>query len=177
MPNPHRNQPLRSPIPAAAAVPPAISTAAVDEVIAALYAGVSGPAERPRDWAAFARLFVPNARIGVTSASEGGGVAVHLMEAAEFGELNDRVFGGRGFFESEVHREQSGFGGVLHVWSVYEARRSPHEAPYARGANSLQMVRTPEGWRIAALTWDHERPDQPLHHRFPVAERVQEAVR
>ncbi len=149
----------------------------VDEVIDALYAGVSGPAELTRDWSAFARLFLPNARIGVTSVTEGDGVAIQLMDVAEFGGLNDRASSGRGFFESEIHREQSGFGDVLHVWSAYEARRSPSEAPYARGANSLQMVRTPDDWRIAALARDHERSGLLLAGRFPVAARARETSR
>lgn len=138
----------------------------VDDVIAGLYAGVSGAANEVRDWTAFAGLFVPDARIGVTTAQEGKGVEVQLMDVAAFAALNDRVFAGRGFFETELHREQSGYGDILHVWSVYEARRAPGDAPYARGANSLQLVRTPEGWRIASLTWDRERNGQPLANRF-----------
>jgi hypothetical protein len=145
----------------------------LDEVIAGLYAGVSGPAERQRNWTAFEQLFVPGARIGVTRVTENGGLAVQLMGVKQFGALNDRMFSGRGFFESEIHREQTGFGGVLHVWSAYEARRAPGEAPYARGANSLQLVRTPEGWRIASLTWDQERHGQPLADRFPVPARTE----
>ncbi|WP_460823712.1 hypothetical protein [Lysobacter olei] len=152
---------------------PAALPRTVDDVIAGLYAGVSGAADAPRDWTAFARLFVPDARIGVTTAQEGKGVEVQLMDVAAFAALNERVFAGRGFFETELHREQSGYGNVLHVWSVYEARRALGDAPYARGANSLQLVHTPEGWRIAALTWDRERDGQPLAARFTLPAGVQ----
>lgn len=138
----------------------------VDDVIAGLYAGVSGAANAARDWTAFAGLFVPGARIGVTTPREGKGLEVQLMSVAEFAALNDRVFAGRGFFETELHRETTGYGEILHVWSVYEARRAPGDAPYARGANSLQLVRTPEGWRIGALTWDRERAGHLLANRF-----------
>lgn len=148
----------------------------VDGVIAALYTGVSGPADHRRDWSAFAGLFLPGARIGVTHPAGCEGVEIELMDVAAFGELNDRVFRGRGFFESEIHREQGGYGDVLHVWSVYEARRSPGDAPYARGANSLQMVRTPDGWRISSLTWDRERGGQRLAERFPVPDNGPQAM-
>lgn len=154
-------------VPALSPAPASASTArTVDEVIAALYTGVSGDAHQARDWTGFARLFVPEARIGVTQAGEGGAVEVQLMDVAAFAALNDRVFAGRGFHETELHREQSGYGGVLHVWSVYEARHAPGAAPYARGANSLQLLRTAEGWKIVSLTWERERPDQPLAGRF-----------
>lgn len=157
---------VTSPPPASRAGLP-VRPATMDEVIAALYAGVSGEADAPRDWEAFARLFVPDARLTATRADAAGGLAGDVLTVAQFAALNDRLFQGRGFHERELHRETATYGGLAHVWSVYESRRTPEGEPYARGANSLQLLRTPAGWRILSVTWDHETPAQPLPQRFP----------
>lgn len=145
--------------------------ASLDDVIAALYDGVSGDADEPRDWGAFSRLFVPGARLTVTRADGEGGIDTHglagdVLDVARFAALNDRLFKGRGFHERELHRETSHYGGIAHVWSVYESRRTREGDPYARGANSLQLLRTRDGWRILSVTWDQETPAQPLPQRF-----------
>lgn len=151
--------------------------ATLDEVIAALYAGVSGDADQPRDWEAFSRLFVPGARLTNTRVDAPDGLAGDVLGVTQFAALNDRLFQGRGFHEREVHRETATYGGIAHVWSVYESRRTRDGEPYARGANSLQLLRTPAGWRILSVTWDHETPAQPLHRRFPeVASRQAPSV-
>lgn len=146
--------------------------ASLDDVIAALYDGVSGDADEPRDWEAFSRLFVPGARLTVTRADAAEGIATDglagdVLDVARFAALNDRLFKGRGFHERELHRETSHYGGIAHVWSVYESRRTREGDPYARGANSLQLLRTRDGWRIVSVTWDQETPAQPLPQRFP----------
>ncbi len=52
------------------------------------------------------------------------------------------------------------FGNIAHVWSAYEARRSPDDAePERRGINSMQLFRDADaGWRIVAMIWGNERP-------------------
>lgn len=163
---PNRESAATPPAPVAPAVEPT-APSTIDEVIGALYAGVSGDAGARRDWQAFARLFVDGARLTNTRSTGTGSVAGDVLDVARFAALNTRLFAGRGFHENEVHREVSQFGGVAHVWSVYETRRNPGEAPYARGANSLQLLHTAAGWRILSVTWDRESPDQPLPASFP----------
>jgi hypothetical protein len=73
------------------------------------------------------------------------------------------VIEGRGFFERGVRRSEESFGSVAHVFSTYESRLgSPEAAPFARGVNSIQMVRDRNGWAIVSLTWDAETPERPL---------------
>lgn len=142
--------------------------APLDALIAALYAGVSYAPGEVRDPAALQALFVPDARVFVTRAGPGGRLKVDAMDVAGFSRLNQQRLAGRGFYEREVHREQTRYGGVVHAWSVFEARRAPDAAPFARGANTLQLVDTDAGWRIAAITWELETPRRPLAARFPV---------
>lgn len=141
--------------------------AAIDALIETLYATVSGPAGAVRDWAPLARLHAPGARLHLTRAQPDGTLTVETLDFDAFTALHEARFAGRGFFERETAREIAGFGGVRHVWSTFEARRHPDDpAPYARGVNSLQLVRTPDGWRLVSATWDFERADLPLPARF-----------
>ena len=62
-------------------------------------------------------------------------------------------------YEVETNRRIDLFGNIAHVWSAYEARRSPNDAePERRGINSIQLFRHPDaGWRIIHMIWDNER--------------------
>ena len=48
------------------------------------------------------------------------------------------------------------------MWSSYESRRAPGEAPFARGINSMQLLKDGDRWWIVTIYWDSERPDNPL---------------
>lgn len=141
--------------------------AEIDALIATLYATVSGPAGAKRDWPRLARLHAPGARLHLTRPDASGRLQVQTLDFAGFVAEHQARFADRGFHEREVAREVAGFGGVRHVWSTFEARRDPGDpAPYARGINSLQLVHTPDGWRLVSATWDFERPGVPLPSRL-----------
>lgn len=145
----------------------ASDSAAIDALIDTLYATVSGPAGSRRDWTRLARLHAPGARLHVTRAGADGALSVDSLDFDAFIALHEARFAERDFHEREIAREVAGFGGVRHVWSTFEARRHPDDAaPYARGVNSLQLARTPDGWRLLSATWDFETPDRPLPARI-----------
>lgn len=141
-------------------------TRALDDLVGTLYATVSGDPGTGRDWPALERLLAPGARLHLTRAA-GAGLAVDSLDLPAFIALHESRVADRGFHEREVARHVAGFGGVRHVWSAFEARRSPDDVtPYARGVNSLQLVRTADGWRIVSITWDFETPERPLPARL-----------
>lgn len=141
--------------------------AAIDALLATLYSTVSGSAGTVRDWAPLARLHAPGARLHLTRAQADGSLAVDSLDFDAFVALHEARTAGRGFHEREIAREVAGFGGVRHVWSTFEARRHPDDpVPYARGINSLQLVRTADGWRLLSATWDFERADLRLPARI-----------
>ena len=77
-------------------------------------------------------------------------------------------------FEAEVLRDERRFGGLAHVLSAYETRRSPvAKEPFARGVNSLQLIREQGEWKVLSLAWDEERIDNPLSlkHLFDTKEK------
>jgi hypothetical protein len=128
--------------------------AAVDE----MYAMISGPAG-PRDWSRQANCFLPQARQVRTWVDEAGRAQKKSMSLDEYSRDTTPFFEGNAFYEVETDRRIDRFGNMAHVWSHYEARRSPDdEEPERRGINSIQLFHDPDrGWRIIHMIWDNER--------------------
>lgn len=132
--------------------------AAIDAVIGAMYAMISGPAG-PRDWSRQPDIFHPDCRQVRTGVDAQGRPWMQAFSLAEYRENADRLLAAMDFYESETARELRVFGNVAHAWSRYEARTSPGAAePERRGVNSIQLYREGDGrWRIIHMIWDNER--------------------
>jgi hypothetical protein len=132
--------------------------ARIGSVIDEMYAMISGPAG-PRDWTRQADCFLPEARQVRTWVDEQGRSAMKSMTLDEYAENTQPFFSANAFYEVETSRRIDLFGNMAHVWSGYEARRTPGEdPPERRGINSIQLFRHPElGWRIIHMIWDNER--------------------
>ena len=142
--------------------------ASVDAVIRALYETIShDPGGRP-DWERMRPLFVAGARLIPPAAQDGVPIQLTVDEFTERVEsaLKDRG-GSKGFQEVEISRCEESYGRVVHAWSTYESRRTSTDAsPFARGINSIQVVRTSGGWRIVTVLWDAETQDAPIPERY-----------
>jgi hypothetical protein len=130
----------------------------VGAVVDEIYAMISGPAG-PRDWARQRAIFHPDARQVRTWIGEDGRPAMKIMDPAQYEADTTPFFAANPFYEVEIGRRMDLFGNIAHVWSAYEARRSPDdEAPERRGINSIQLVRDSDGlWSVLAMVWDNER--------------------
>ena len=130
----------------------------IGTVIDEMYAMISGPAG-PRDWSRQANCFLPEARQVRTWVDEQGRPVMKGMSLDEYAANTQPFFDANDFFEVETSRRIDRFGNMAHVWSGYEARRTPDEdPPERRGINSIQLFRHPElGWRIIHMIWDNER--------------------
>jgi hypothetical protein len=128
--------------------------AAVDE----MYSMISGPAG-PRDWSRQANAFLPEARQVRTWVDEQGRPVKKSMSLDEYSRDTKPFFAENAFYEIETDRRIDLFGNIAHVWSKYEARRSPDDAEVERrGINSIQLFKDPDrGWRIIHMIWDNER--------------------
>ena len=128
--------------------------AAVDE----MYAMISGPAG-PRDWSRQANCFLPEARQVRTWVDGEGRAVKQSMGLEDYARDTQPFFDANAFYEVENSRRIAVFGNIAHVWSAYEARRSPDdETPERRGINSIQLFNDPDrGWRIIHMIWDNER--------------------
>jgi len=130
----------------------------IGAVIDEMYAMISGPAG-PRDWSRQHKCFFPEARQARTWVDEHGRPQKLSMSLDEYRENTTPFFMENAFYEVETSRRIDLFGNIAHVWSGYEARRSPDDADVERrGINSIQLFRDPErGWRIIHMIWDNER--------------------
>jgi len=132
--------------------------AAIGAAIDEMYAMISGPAG-PRDWSRQADAFLPEARQVRTWVDEQGRAVKKSMTLDEYSSDTTPFFAQNPFYEIETDRRIDLFGNIAHVWSKYEARRSPGDAEVERrGINSIQLFKDPDrGWRIIHMIWDNER--------------------
>ena len=132
--------------------------AAIGAVIDEIYAMISGP-KGPRDWSRQANSFHPDARQIRTWIEDTGRPMMKMMGLDDYRRDTTPYFAANPFYEVEIGRRIDLFGNVAHVWSHYEAKRSPDDPEIERrGINSIQLFRDPDrGWRIVAMIWDNER--------------------
>ncbi len=130
----------------------------IGSVIDEMYAMISGPAG-PRDWSRQLNCFLPEARQVRTWVDGEGRPQKLSMSLDDYASNTQPFFDANDFFEIETSRRIDLFGNMAHVWSGYEARRTPDEdPPERRGINSIQLFRDSErGWRIIHMIWDNER--------------------
>jgi hypothetical protein len=130
----------------------------IGSVIDEMYAMISGPAGQ-RDWSRQQNCFLPDARQVRTWVDEDGKPQKLSMSLDEYSANTQPFFDVTDFYEIETGRRIDLFGNMAHVWSHYEARRTPdEEPPERRGINSIQLFRDRDlGWRIVHMIWDNER--------------------
>jgi hypothetical protein len=137
----------------------------VESILAALYDVISGPAGE-RDWSRFRSLFMPNARLTSAEKSPDGAVRVRPNSVEDYVRLGGDYFLKNGFFEKPIVNRVQIFGNVAQVFSSYESRHAPGEAPFARGINSIQLAFDGKRWWVVNILWDEERPGNPLPEEF-----------
>jgi len=136
----------------------------IDALIKALYEVISFDEGGEPDWPRMESLFSRHARI--TRVTPDG---TDYLDVGGFQELAKESFDlgvYTRFFEIEVQRDERRFGALAHVLSAYETRHAPSASePFARGVNSLQLIREDDSWKVLSLFWDEERVDNPLELR------------
>lgn len=147
---------------------PAADTAAVgtlDGIISALYASISGPAGE-RDWSRVRSLLLPGAVFMNAGPRPDGRPPPEPSSFEEYRERAAPYFREAPYFEVEIARTTHRYGTVAQVWSTYETRREADGEPFARGINSIVVVRHDGRWYIASVIWDAERPDDPIPEAY-----------
>jgi hypothetical protein len=138
----------------------------IDHILAALYDVISGPAGQPREWLRMKSLCVPEARLIPVRATATGGDVIQLSIDDYIARSSARMESS-GFFEKSTHNVIEQFGDIVHVFSTYESRHTLADAkPFARGINSIQILKDGGRYWIVNIYWDAERPDTPIPAKY-----------
>ena len=157
--------PPAAPNPSASVPAPRTDVKSIDSILAALYGVISGPAGE-RNWDRFRSLFLPQGRLTSATKNPDGSFRIHPMGVEDYAKGAGSYFAQHAFYESPIVNRIETFGNVSQVFSSYESRRAPGEAPFARGVNSIQLLYDGSRWWIVSILWDQERDDNPLPKEF-----------
>ncbi|MGJ3232446.1 MAG: hypothetical protein ACFE0P_11670 [Oceanicaulis sp.] len=120
------------------------------EALEALYDVISGPVGEARDWDRFRSLFIEGARMTIAAPGE---ARVATLSVEDYIARNGEALSRIGFTETETGRRTYVYGEMATILSAYEAVRADTGETVATGVNSLVIMETAEGWKIASLAW------------------------
>ena len=134
--------------------PGKVELTAVNETIAALFDALSFEPGHQPNISAINNLFVE------------GGLLINCNEHApqtfqvgQFIEHFQSLFKQQqitSLHETEVHHKTKVYDHIAHRYSFYEARTAPDTAPFAVGINTIQLIKTNEGWKITSMAWNDD---------------------
>lgn len=150
------------------AVPACPSTATLDQLITAIDAAVSGPADKDRT--CFRQIFAPDARlIPVRIAADGTAAPQILTVDGWIDAVRKR--GSQIFYEHQIKVRSEIWAHIAHLWSTYETRTTPDGKPSEgkvldRGINSIQAIYDGKQWHILEITWQAETPADRVPEKY-----------
>ncbi|PRX56886.1 hypothetical protein [Flagellimonas meridianipacifica] len=144
--------------------------ASIDAIIAAVYDVISGPAGEKRDWDRMRSLFIPEAVLMPSGKNaQTGDVGYRYWSLEDYINKAGSNLEKDGFFEVEVARRVEKYGTIAHVFSTYESRRNKNDdKPFARGINSIQLLKGKDRWYIVSIFWMGESPEYPIPESYLV---------
>jgi hypothetical protein len=155
-----RNLPAQAP---ATAVPACPSTATLDQLISAIDAAVSGPADKDRT--CFRALFLPDARlIPIRIAADGIANPVVLNVDGWISAVAKR--GSQVLTERQIKVKTESWAHLAHLWSTYTTSIGSEDKPADRGINSIQAVFDGKQWHVIEIVWQAEKPEDPVPAKY-----------
>jgi len=93
--------------------------------------------------------------------------SIDAIVAAVYDVISGAVLERDGFFEREIARRMETFGNIAHVFSTYESKHAAGDpAPFARGINSIQLLKDGGRWWIVTIYWDSEKAGNPIPSEY-----------
>ncbi|MGA9671865.1 MAG: hypothetical protein WBQ94_21815 [Terracidiphilus sp.] len=155
------------------AIPACPSTATLDQLITAIDAAVSGPADKDR--ACFRALFAPDARLIPIRSGVDGATTLRVLTVDGWIDAV-RKRGSQAFYERQVKVRSETWAHIAHLWSTYETRTTPDGKPpegkvpegklLDRGINSIQAVYDGKQWHVLEIIWQAETPADPVPEKY-----------
>lgn len=128
--------------------------ASPEAIVKAVYEVLSGRADEARDWDRWRPLYARNARLIPIERDSDGTPTPHALAPEEYIESRTPFLAAGDFYEWETGREERRSGRMAHVWSIYEAGRTPGGELIRSGANSIQLWNDGLRWWILSVVWD-----------------------
>jgi hypothetical protein len=131
----------------------------IDAVVATFFAAFTSGPDLDERMEALRDVLLPEAIVvrtcGQQAVYDVDGFIAPRRELLSSGRVGD-------FREWEVEGVTEIWGDIAQRWCSY-AKEWTEAGTRVTGAGrkSVQLVRTPDGWRIASVVWDDERPDEP----------------
>jgi hypothetical protein len=125
---------------------PCPPTATLDQLIIALDAAVSGPANKDR--ACMKQLLLPTARL-IPIGPNGPRILTLDDWIAAVARNGDEVV-----TERQIKYQSEAFGHIAHLWSTYTTTLAGK--PLARGINSIQAAYDGQSWHVVEILWQAE---------------------
>jgi hypothetical protein len=134
----------------------------------ALYDVISGPKGQARDWNRMRSLFIPDARlIPARAVKDTPHTDAIVLTIDGYIARSSGTMETNGFFEHGIHNQIEQFGNIVHIWSTYESRHATADpTPFARGINSIQLLKDNDRYWIIDIVWDSETPTKPIPEKY-----------
>ena len=148
----------------APAVPPCPSTATLDQLITAIDASITGPANKDRT--CFRALFAPDARLIPVRIAADGTATPHILSVQDWIDAVAKR-GSTILIEKQLNVKTETWAHLAHLWSTYETKIG--EGPKTagdRGINSIQAVYDGKQWHIQEIVWQAETPTDPVPEKY-----------
>jgi hypothetical protein len=146
-----------------AAVPACPSTATLDQLIAAIDAAVTGPANKDRT--CFRALFLPDARLIPIRIAADGTATPHILTAQDWIDAVAKR-GSTVLTEHQLKVKTETWAHIAHLWSTYETRIGTDPKAADRGINSIQAIFDGHRWQVIEITWQAEVPTDPVPAKY-----------
>jgi hypothetical protein len=144
-------------------IPPGMTAgaeeAAIRAVVDDVYIIVSGARGEDRPWDRLAGHFLDGAQLTASRAIGDGQFGIRSFTPEQFIANARGSSEQRAFDESPLVTRILQFQGVAVAISSYEARVGEDVEPTFRGVNTFQLVKTPDGWKIASIAWSDENDE------------------
>jgi hypothetical protein len=143
--------------PATASCPP---TATLDELIKAIDAAVSGPANQDRT--CFRALFLPETRLIPLRHLADGGYQPRILTVDDWIAAVAKR-GSESLTEKQLRVQTETYGHIAHLWSTYE---TVVDGKTDRGINSIQTIFDGKQWKILQIMWQAETPTEKVPEKY-----------
>jgi len=134
----------------------------VEAIVKSLYDVISGAAGQERNWDRFRSLFAPKGKLTAV-----GQKRTLVMTPEDYVAQSGPYLVKNGFFEREIARRADEFGDLAQVFSTYESKhKAEDEKAFARGINSIQLIKEKDRWWVVSIAWCEENPNRPIPKEY-----------